>query len=76
MRPLARNPQVLVGWPFPLGPWVLVWTSAFYWHGVGRFMFNSSSSVGYRHRGLYMYNKHGGLITFLVGGGGRSKASA
>ena len=24
--------------------WVLVWTGACYWHGVGGFMFNSSSS--------------------------------
>ena len=26
------------------GLWVLVWTGACYWHGVGGFMFNSSSS--------------------------------
>ena len=25
-------------------PWVLVWTGACYWHGVGGFMFNSPSS--------------------------------
>ena len=30
--------------PWALGPWVLVWTGACYWHGVGGFMFNSPSS--------------------------------
>ena len=25
-------------------PWVLVWVGAYYWHGVGGFVFNSSSS--------------------------------
>ena len=39
VRPLARGPRVLVGWPLPLG---LVWTGACYWHGVGGSMFYSS----------------------------------
>ena len=29
-------------------PWVLVWTGACYWHGVGELMFNSSSLVWQR----------------------------
>ena len=45
VRPLARDPRVLIGWPFPLGfgldGRLLL---AVYWHGVGGFMFNSSSS--------------------------------
>ena len=41
VRPLAKDPRVLIGWPLPLG---LVWSGACYWNGVGGFMFNSSSS--------------------------------
>ena len=32
-------------------PWVLVWTGACYWHGVGGFMFKSSSLPGGRTPG-------------------------
>ena len=31
--------------------WVLVWTGACYWHGVGGFMFNSSSSAPRKPKG-------------------------
>ena len=37
-RPLSRGPRALVGLPFS------VWTGACYWHGVGGYVFNSSSS--------------------------------
>ena len=44
VRPLARDPQVLIGWPFPLGFGLDGRLLLCYWHGVGGFMFNSSSS--------------------------------
>ena len=44
-RSLAWDPRVLVLVGAGHCPsWVLVWTGACYWHGVGGFMFNSSSS--------------------------------
>ena len=50
-RPLNQRPPPCARWPGTLGswlaghcPWVLVWAGACYWHGMGGFMFNSSSS--------------------------------
>ena len=49
-EPVAHPPSC-ARWPGTPGSWlagnflwVLVWTGACYWHGVGGFMFNSSSS--------------------------------
>ena len=41
VRPLVRDPLVLIGWPLPLR--YLAWAGACYWHGVSGFMFNSPS---------------------------------
>ena len=41
VRPLARD--LRVSWLAGHFLWVLVWAGACYWHGVGGFMFNSSS---------------------------------
>ena len=60
LRPLpcARWPGTHGSWLACHFPWVLVWTGACYWHGVGGFMFNSSSlkapcdtftTIGKRH---------------------------
>ena len=55
----AMRPPPCTRWPGILGsclaghcPWVLVWTGACYWHGVGGFMFNSSSSRAHRKRAV------------------------
>ena len=42
--PCARWPGTSASWLADHFLWVLVWTGACYWHGVGGFMFNSSSS--------------------------------
>ena len=42
--PRARWPGTLGSWLAGHCPWVLHWAGACYWHGVGGFMFNSSSS--------------------------------
>ena len=44
--PRARWPGAFGSWLAGHCPWVLIWTGACYWHGVGGFMFNSSSSAG------------------------------
>ena len=46
VRPLARGPRVLRSCLAGHCPWVLVWAGACYWHGVGEFVFDSSSSRG------------------------------
>ena len=42
--PCARWPGTSGSWLAGHFLWVLVWTGACFWHGVGGFMFNSSSS--------------------------------
>ena len=45
VRPLAGTLGYVLGsWLTGHCPWVLVWTGACYWYGVGGFVFNSSSS--------------------------------
>ena len=46
--PVGRWPGTPGSWLAGHFFWVLVWTGACYWHGVGGFMFNSSSSAN-RH---------------------------
>ena len=46
--PCARWPGALESWLAGHRPWVLVWTGACYWHGMGGFVFNSSSSHHHR----------------------------
>ena len=43
--PCARWPGALGSWLVGHCFWVLVWTGACYWHGVGGFVFNLSSST-------------------------------
>ena len=43
--PCARWPGTPGSWLAGHFPWVLVWTGACYWNGVGGFMFNSPSSA-------------------------------
>ena len=45
--PCARWPGTPGSWLAGHFPWVLVWTGACYWHGVGGFVFNSSQSPMY-----------------------------
>ena len=67
-RPISKHRPTGFGWPCARWPgtsgswlaghflWVLVWTGACYWHGVGGFVFNSPSSppalIGAAYAGL------------------------
>ena len=60
--PCARWPGTPGSWLAGHFPWVLVWTGACYWHGVGGFMFNSSR-CGNRHQKLGAYYFDEGFFT-------------
>ena len=65
--PCARWPGTPGSWLAGHCLWVLVWTGACYWHGVGGFMFNSSSSwvkngqVGKATLHVVAHNRGGGI---------------